>query len=51
MGHLEGLKEYLDKAYYSSVFGQALVSGYSWNLHIHEHKVIRANIAVISSMT
>ena len=44
MGYLSGLQEYLDEAYNISVFDQALDSRQPWELHIHNHRVIKARI-------
>ena len=44
MGYLSGLQEYLDEAYNISIFDQALASGHLWDLHIHNHRIIKAKI-------
>jgi hypothetical protein len=44
MGHLKGLKEYLDEKYNISIFDQALESGHTWRLHLHNHLVIEAKV-------
>ena len=44
MGYLSGLREYLDEAYNISIFDQALASGHPWELHIHNHRIIKARI-------
>ena len=41
MGHLLGLQEYLNEAYHISIFDQALGSQQLWELHIHNHRIIR----------
>lgn len=45
MGHLVGLKEYLDTAYSHSVFDQALQSEKLWEFHLHGHRIIKARVA------
>lgn len=44
MGHLTGLKAYLDEAYDQSVFDQALASQQPWELHLHGHRIVKARI-------
>ena len=44
MGHLVGLKEYLDEAYNSSIFDQTLDRKQPWELYLHGHRVVRAII-------
>ena len=44
MGHLLGLKEYLDEAYNSSIFDQPLDLKQPWEFHLHGHRVARATI-------
>ena len=44
MGHLLGLKEYLDEHYNRSVFDQALDSKQPWEFHLHSYRVARATI-------
>jgi hypothetical protein len=44
MGYLSGLQEYLDEAYNISIFDQALASEQPWELHIHNHRTIKARI-------
>ena len=44
MGHLSGLKEYLDESYNTSIFDQALSSNQLWELHLHNHRIIKAKI-------
>ncbi len=44
MGHLLGLKEYLDEAYNSSIFDQALDLKHPWEFHLHGYRVARATI-------
>ena len=44
MGHLLGLKEYLDEHHKSSVFDQALDSKQPWEFHLHGHRVAMATI-------
>ena len=44
MGHLSGLQEYLDAAYNTSIFNQAIASKEPWKLHIHNHRIIKVKI-------
>ena len=44
MGHLKGLKEYLDEFYDKSIFDQVLASKKPFEFHIQGHRVIRAEI-------
>lgn len=44
MGHLKGLKEYLDERYNVSIFDQAVESGNTWRLHLHDHVVREAKV-------
>lgn len=44
MGYLLGLQEYLKANYHNSIFDQALASKQPWELHLHEHRIIRAPI-------
>ena len=44
MAHLQGLQEYLDNSYNISVFDQALSSKQPWGLHLHNHRIIRAEV-------
>jgi len=44
MGHLSGLKEYLDESYNISIFDQALSSNQLWELHLHNHRTTKAKI-------
>lgn len=44
MGYLLGLKEYLDEAYNSSIFDQALDCKQPWEFHLHVYRVARATI-------
>jgi hypothetical protein len=44
MGYLLGLPEYLAANYHNSIFDKALASKQSWELHLHNHRVIRAQI-------
>ena len=44
MGHLLGLKEYLDKKYNTSVFDQAVASGKPWELYLHDRRTITATV-------
>lgn len=44
MGHLLGLQEYLDKSYNISVFDQAVASKQLWGLHLHNHRIVKAEI-------
>lgn len=44
VGHLQGLNEYLDENYRLSVFDTALDSQESWDLHVHNHRIISARI-------
>ena len=44
MGYLSGFQEYLDETYNISVFDQALDSRQPWELHIHNHRIIKVRI-------
>jgi len=44
MGHLAGLKDYLDTMYARSVCDQALASHTPWLLHLHGQRIAQANI-------
>ncbi len=44
MGHLLGLKEYLEAGYNQSVFDQALSSQQPWELHLHGQRVVHGRI-------
>jgi ribosomal protein S1 len=44
MGYLSGLQEYLDRAYNISVFDQALASHQPWQMHTHNHCIIKVRI-------
>jgi len=44
MGYLSGLQEYLDKVYNISIFDQALASNRPWQMHIHNHRIIKVRI-------
>ena len=44
MGYLSGLKEYLDEVYHISAFDQALELNQPWELHIRNHRIIKARI-------
>ena len=44
MGQLSGLKEYIDELYNISIFDQALASNQLWELHLHNHRIIKAKI-------
>ena len=44
MEHLSGLKEYLDESYNISIFDQALSLNQLWELHLHNHHIIKAKI-------
>jgi hypothetical protein len=44
MGSLVGLNEYLDECYSLSVFDQAVQSKEPWQIHLHEHRIIKAEI-------
>ena len=44
MGYLLGLQEYLEAAYRTSVFQEAVLSGQSWELHLHEARIVTARI-------
>lgn len=43
-GHLQGLEEYLKEHYEDSIFDEALHSQDLWNLHLHGHRTVSANI-------
>ena len=45
MAYLAGLQEYLDASYHDSVFDQAVSSEGLWNMHLHDHRIIRAAVA------
>jgi len=45
MGELSGLKEYLDQRYQQSIFDQAVKSGQTFMLHMHNQKRVSATIA------
>lgn len=44
MGHLLGLKEYLDEKYNASVFDEAMASGKPWEFHLHDRRTITATV-------
>jgi len=44
MGHLSGLREYLDQNYGISVFDEACKSKQLWEFHLHGHQIINAKI-------
>jgi len=44
MGHLAGLKNYLDAMYARSVCDQALASHTPWLLHLHGQRIVQASI-------
>lgn len=44
MSYLLGLEEYLDKAYNISIFDQALSSKQPWELHLHNHRTVSAEV-------
>ena len=44
MGHLLGLQEYLEEKYNISIFDQAFDSKESWEIHLHNHRIVRAVI-------
>lgn len=44
MGHLTGLKDYLDTAYKRSVFEQVCASHTLWTLHLHGQRIVQASI-------
>ena len=44
MGHLAGLKDYLDTMYARSVCDQALASHTPWLLHLHGQRIVQASI-------
>ena len=44
MGHLAGLKTYLDENYETSIFDQINKEGSLWNFHVHENRIITAQI-------
>jgi hypothetical protein len=44
MGYLQGLSEYLDECYNLSVFQKALESKGFWELHLHEHRIIKVKV-------
>ena len=44
MGSLLGLKEYLAESYNTSVFDQAFESQEPWELHLHNHRIIKSKV-------
>ena len=44
MGFLLGLQEYLDESYNTSVFDQAFESQEPWELHLHNHRIIKSKV-------
>lgn len=44
MGHLLGLSEYLDEAYHLSVFDNALSSKQPWEFHLHNNRIVKAEV-------
>ncbi|MDY6971569.1 MAG: hypothetical protein SV775_04475 [Thermodesulfobacteriota bacterium] len=44
MKYLLGLQEYIDENYHVSVFDQATVSGQVWELYLHKHLIIKAQV-------
>ena len=44
MDYLLGLKEYLDEKYALSVFDYALESKQPWELHMHDHRTVTAQL-------
>jgi hypothetical protein len=44
MGHLLGLKEYLDASYGQSIFDQVMESHEPWEFHLHGARIIKATI-------
>jgi hypothetical protein len=44
MGHLAGLKDYLDTGYKRSVFDQACASHTLWTLHLHGQRIVQTRI-------
>jgi len=44
MGSLLGLQKYLDESYNTSVFDQAFESQEPWELHLHNHRIIKSKV-------
>jgi hypothetical protein len=44
MGHLLGIKEYLDEKYNTSIFDQAMASGKPWEFYLHDRRTIAATV-------
>ena len=44
MGSLLGLQEYLDESYNTSVLDQAFESQEPWELHLHNHRIIKSKV-------
>ena len=44
MGYLQGLSKYLNDSYNTSIFDQAVASKDLWNLHVHDHSLITAQV-------
>ena len=44
MGHLLGIQEYLDKSYNFSIFDKALASEKPWEIHSHNHRIVKAMV-------
>jgi ribosomal protein S1 len=44
MAHLLGLQEYLDELYNISILDQALSSKQPWEFHLHNHRIVKAEV-------
>lgn len=49
MGHLAGLKEYLDASYARSTFEQLLASQEVWTFHLHGQRVVTARLTDVQT--
>lgn len=45
MGHLQGLRDYLDEKYHVSIFDQALKSKETWEFRVHGHQILQGKIS------
>jgi hypothetical protein len=44
LGNLQGLSEYLDKEYLISIFDQAISSKQPWEFHLHNNRIVTAEV-------
>jgi hypothetical protein len=44
MGYIQGLQQYLDESYEVSIFDQALFSKDMYEIHLHRHIIIKAEV-------